>query len=109
MHDNQHACIWSATTRPAAIPPAATHRHSDLSLSLRLLCLFHVCADYADTLALVCDSFKRASNAGIIVAAAAGNYGEDIRGEWCHAESLHRTRCSCACCTCALGMPQFRS
>ncbi|WIA19223.1 hypothetical protein OEZ85_003863 [Tetradesmus obliquus] len=36
--------------------------------------------DYQATLDLVCASFKAASDAGIVVVAAAGNYGTDLRG-----------------------------
>lgn len=36
--------------------------------------------DYADTLNAVCGIFKEASDAGISVIAAAGNYGSDIHG-----------------------------
>jgi hypothetical protein len=38
-------------------------------------------ADYQATMDLVCEPFKRASGAGIMVTAAAGNYAKDIRGK----------------------------
>jgi hypothetical protein len=40
-----------------------------------------VCADYQATFDLVCEVFKRASGAGIMVTAAAGNYAMDVRGK----------------------------
>ncbi|WIA09993.1 hypothetical protein OEZ85_010205 [Tetradesmus obliquus] len=73
LSDAMDAVTWAA----GAEGQAAGIRVINLSLAAAV---DPAAADYADTLALVCDSFKRASNAGIIVAAAAGNYGEDIRG-----------------------------
>jgi hypothetical protein len=40
-----------------------------------------VLADYQATVDLVCETFKRASGAGIMVTAAAGNYAKDVRGK----------------------------
>lgn len=36
--------------------------------------------DYADTLNTMCSVFKEASDAGVLVIAAAGNYGSDVQG-----------------------------